>query len=195
MRFGLLVEKHSQDIEVMNDVRLVLTTLSNPSLNGLLVQKKPKRSLLNRIEISETSIENENVSESRSSLSLLSYSCFSDFSCCLYYFSCCIVDESVIHLSCIFQIRFGRNMSNRKNITKRLQRPVKVFVTGMLLTCLHIVVRYHFHLFLHASSLSRCSMPIHSIRILCFFVSLFSLLSSVFVFESVGIEIETKTVE
>ena len=57
---------------------------------------------------------------------------FSDFSCCLFYFSCCIVGESVIHLSCMFQMRFERNMSNRKNITKRLQRPVKVLLEDVM---------------------------------------------------------------
>ena len=44
---------------VMNDVRLMLTTLSNPSLNDLLVRKKPSRNLLNKIEIPETLIANE----------------------------------------------------------------------------------------------------------------------------------------
>jgi hypothetical protein len=34
----------------MNDVRLMITTLSNPSLNDLLVQKKPSRSLLTKME-------------------------------------------------------------------------------------------------------------------------------------------------
>ena len=35
---------------IMNDVRLMLTTLSNPSLNDLLVHKKPSRSLLTKME-------------------------------------------------------------------------------------------------------------------------------------------------
>lgn len=35
---------------VMKDVRLVMTTLSNPSLNDLLVRKKPSRLLLTRME-------------------------------------------------------------------------------------------------------------------------------------------------
>lgn len=48
---------------VMSDVHLMLTTRSNPSLNDLLVRKKPPRSLLNKIETSETLIANENVSE------------------------------------------------------------------------------------------------------------------------------------
>ena len=76
MVLGILLEMHSQDVEVMNDVRLMLTTLSSLSLNGLLVQEKPSRSLSNRIETSEISVANENVSESRNSLSLLSCSCF-----------------------------------------------------------------------------------------------------------------------
>ena len=76
LSIGILWETHSQDMEVMNDVRLILTTLSNPSLNVLLVQEKPSRSLSNRIETSETSVANENVWESRNSLSLLSCSCF-----------------------------------------------------------------------------------------------------------------------
>ena len=55
---GILLETHSQDIEMMNDVRLMLATLSNPSLNDLLVRKKPIRSLLNKMETSETLIAN-----------------------------------------------------------------------------------------------------------------------------------------
>ena len=76
MMLEILWETHSQDMEVMSDVRLVLTTLNSPLLNGLLVWKQPARGLLNIIEISETSIANENVSESWNSLSMLSYSCF-----------------------------------------------------------------------------------------------------------------------
>jgi hypothetical protein len=34
----------------MNDVRVMITTLSNPSLNDLLVYKKPSRSLLTKME-------------------------------------------------------------------------------------------------------------------------------------------------
>lgn len=32
----------------------------------------------------------------------------------------------------MFQIRFERNMSNRKNITKRLQRPVRVLLDDVM---------------------------------------------------------------
>jgi len=39
----------------MKDVRLVMTTLSNPSLNDLLVYKKPSRSLLAKMETSSSS--------------------------------------------------------------------------------------------------------------------------------------------
>ena len=35
---------------VVKDVRLMITTLSNPSLNDLLVRKKPSRSLLTKME-------------------------------------------------------------------------------------------------------------------------------------------------
>ena len=52
---------------VINDVHLMLTTLTNPSLNHLLVRKKPSRSLLNKMETSATSIANEDVSEARNS--------------------------------------------------------------------------------------------------------------------------------
>lgn len=39
---------------VMNDVRLMITYLTNPSLNDLLVRKKPRRSLLKKMETSKT---------------------------------------------------------------------------------------------------------------------------------------------
>ncbi len=45
---------------VMKDVRLVITTHINPSLDGLLVDKKPSPSLLAKMEISLLS---ENVHE------------------------------------------------------------------------------------------------------------------------------------
>jgi hypothetical protein len=41
---------------VMKDVRLVTTTLSNPSLNDLLVHKKPSRSLSNKMETSSLAL-------------------------------------------------------------------------------------------------------------------------------------------
>jgi hypothetical protein len=45
----------------MNDVRVMITTLSNPSLNDLLVYKKPSRSLLAKMEIlSSRSTEEKN---------------------------------------------------------------------------------------------------------------------------------------
>ena len=56
----------------------------------------------------------------------------SDFPRCLFHFSYCIVDESVTHLSCMFQIRFEPNMSNKKNIIKRLQRPVRVLLDDVM---------------------------------------------------------------
>jgi hypothetical protein len=37
---------------VMKDVRLAITSLSNPSLNDLLVHKKPSRSLLTKMDTS-----------------------------------------------------------------------------------------------------------------------------------------------
>ncbi len=37
---------------VMKDVRLMMTTLSNPSLNDLLIRKKPSRLLLRKMETS-----------------------------------------------------------------------------------------------------------------------------------------------
>jgi hypothetical protein len=37
---------------VMKDVRLMMTTLSNPSLNDLFVHKKPSRLLLTKMETS-----------------------------------------------------------------------------------------------------------------------------------------------
>jgi hypothetical protein len=44
----------------MNDVRVMITTLSNPSLNDLLVHKKPSRSLLTKMEtLSSRSTEEE----------------------------------------------------------------------------------------------------------------------------------------
>ena len=44
---------------IMKGVRLVMTTLSNPSLNDLLVQKKPSRSLLAKMGTSLSEIEDE----------------------------------------------------------------------------------------------------------------------------------------
>jgi hypothetical protein len=41
---------------VMKDVRLMITTLTNPSLNDLLVRKKPSRSLLSKMETANTTI-------------------------------------------------------------------------------------------------------------------------------------------
>ena len=45
---------------VMNDVRVMLTNLTNPSLNDLLVRKKPPRHLLNRMEPLEADTETDN---------------------------------------------------------------------------------------------------------------------------------------
>jgi hypothetical protein len=42
---------------LMTDVRVMITTLSNPSLNDLLVHKKPSRSLLTKMQ--ESSLEKE----------------------------------------------------------------------------------------------------------------------------------------
>jgi hypothetical protein len=48
---------------VMKDVRLVITILSNPSLNDLLVHKKPSRSLLAKMGTSSSSSEIEDGQE------------------------------------------------------------------------------------------------------------------------------------
>jgi hypothetical protein len=51
----LWVKSYAYQGSIMKDVRLVITTLSNPSLNDLLVQKKPSRSLLAKMETSSSS--------------------------------------------------------------------------------------------------------------------------------------------